>query len=79
MTFSKKNTAIPLSLILICIIARGFLIYYMSIAPLGAFCNELAMESLKDNPYELHYTIAYPEEMGLEHLSSNLIPFEESS
>lgn len=79
MTFSKKNTAIPLSLILICIIARGFLIYYMSIAPFGAFCKELAMESLTDNPFELHYTIAYPEKMGLEHLSTNLIPFEESS
>ena len=79
MTFSKKNTAIPLSLILICISARGFLIYYMSIAPFGAFCKELAMESLTDNPFELHYTIAYPEKMGLEHLSTNLIPFEESS
>ena len=79
MTFSKKNTAIPLSLILICIIARGFLIYYMSIAPLGAFCKELAMESLTDNPFELHYTIAYPEKMGFNHLSNNLIPFEETS
>lgn len=79
MTFSKKHTAIPLSLILICIIARGFLIYYMSIAPLGAFCKELAMECLTDNPFELHYTIAYPEEMGLEHLPNHLIPFDESS
>ena len=75
MTFSKKHTAIPLSLILICIIARGFLLYSMSIAPLTAFCKELAMESLTDNPFELHYTIAYPEQMGLEDLTTNLIPF----
>ena len=79
MTFSKKHTAIPLSLILICIIARGFLIYYMSIAPLGAFCKELALECLTDNPFELHYTIAYPEDMGLDDLSNNLIPFAEAS
>ena len=79
MTFSKKHTAIPLSLILICIIARGFLIYYMSIAPLGAFCKELALECLTDNPFELHYTIAYPEDMGLDDLSNNLIPFVEAS
>ena len=79
MTFSKKHTAIPLSLILICIIVRGFLIYSMSIAPLAAFCKELAMDSLTDNPFELHYTIAYPEEMGFENLSNNLIPFNESS
>ena len=51
----------------------------MSIAPLGAFCKELTMESLTDNPFELHYTIAYPEEMGLENLSNNLIPFDENS
>ena len=79
MTFSKKNTAIPLSLILICVIARGFLIYSMSIAPLGAFCKELAMEQLTNNPFELHYTIAYPEEFGFEDLSNDLIPFEEDS
>ena len=79
MTFSKKHTAIPLSLILICIIARGFLLYSMSIAPLGAFCKELAMECLTDNPFELHYSIAYPDNMGLENLSHNLIPFQESS
>lgn len=79
MTFSKKHTAIPLSLILICIIARGFLLYSMSIAPLGAFCKELAMECLTDNPFELHYTIAYPENMGFENLSHNLIPFQETS
>lgn len=75
MTFSKKHTAIPLSLILICIIVRGFLVYFMSIAPLAAFCKELAMDSLQDNPFELHYTIAYPDEMGLSHLSQNLVPF----
>ena len=79
MTFSKKHTAIPLSLILICIIARGFLLYSMSIAPLAAFCKELAMDSLTDNPLELHYTIAYPEEMGLENLSTNLVPFHAES
>ena len=51
----------------------------MSIAPLGAFCKELALECLTDNPFELHYTIAYPEDMGLDDLSNNLIPFEEAS
>lgn len=51
----------------------------MSIAPLGAFCKELAMECLTDNPFELHYSIAYPDNMGLENLSHNLIPFQESS
>ena len=76
MTFSKKHTAIPLSLIIICIIARGFLIYSMSIAPLSAFCKELAMDCLRDNPFELHYTIAYPEAMGLDDLSKNLVPFQ---
>ena len=75
MTFSKKHTAIPLSLILICIIARGLILYSMSIAPFAAFCKELAMDSLQDNPLELHYTIAYPEKMGLENLTTNLIPF----
>lgn len=79
MTFSKKNTAIPLSLILLCVLARGFLIYYMSIAPLGAFCKELATDSLTDNPFELHYTIANPENMGFSHLSHNLIPFQENA
>ncbi len=75
MTFSKKHTAIPLSLILICIIARGFLVYSMSIAPFAAFCKELAIDTLTDNPFELHYSVAYPEKMGLEDLSTNLIPF----
>ena len=51
----------------------------MSIAPLGAFCKELAMECLTDNPFELHYSIAYPDNMGLENLSHNLVPFQESS
>lgn len=76
MTFSKKHTAIPLSLILICIIARGFLIYSMSIAPLAGFCKELAVDSLTDNPFELHYSIAYPKEIGLDSLSNNLLPFQ---
>lgn len=31
---------------------------------------------LEDNPLELHYSIAHPEKLGLENISSNLIPFD---
>lgn len=34
---------------------------------------------LTDNPFELHYSIAYPEEMGFAHISQNLIPFQKDN
>lgn len=79
MIFSKKRTLIPFALLLICILARGLFIYATSIAPLDSFCKELSMELLQDNPFELHYTIAHPEDMGLAHLSNNLVPFSKDS
>lgn len=79
MIFSKKRTLIPFALLLICILARGLFIYTTSIAPLDSFCKELSMELLQDNPFELHYTIAHPEDMGLAHLSNNLVPFSMDS
>ncbi len=75
MTFSKKHTAIPLSIIIICIIARGFFLYYISAYPLASLCKELAMDTLENNPLELHFSIAYPEEMGLKDISADLIPY----
>lgn len=75
MHFSKKHTVIPLTIILLCIIARGILFYSASAYPLANFSRELALDMLKDNPLELHYSIAYPEKLGLENISANLIPF----
>ena len=75
MTFSKKRAAIPLTLIIICIIVRGCFLYSMSVYPFASFCEELALDSLTNNPFEIHYTIDYPEKMGLENLTTDLIPF----
>ena len=47
----------------------------MSVYPFASFCKEMALDSLTNNPFELHYTIAYPEEMGLADLTNDLIPF----
>ena len=49
--------------------------YSMSVYPFASICKEMALDSLTNNPFELHYTIAYPEKMGLESLTSDLIPF----
>ena len=76
MHFSKKHTLIPLTLIIICIVFRGFFLYSMRVYPLANFCQALAMELLTDNPLELHYSIAYPEKLGLENLSNNLTAFQ---
>ncbi len=75
MTFSKKRVAIPLSIIIICIIIRGFFLYYISSYPLSSLCKELTINTLENNPLELHFSIAYPSEMGLEDISANLIPY----
>ncbi len=75
MTFSKKRTVIPISIIILCIVARGFFLYYMNTFPLASVCKELTMDTLENNPLELHYSIAYPKEMGLENISQDLIPY----
>lgn len=75
MTFSKKRTVIPLTVIIICIVARGVLLYSSNFHPLTVLCQELTLDILQDNPFELHYSIAYPEELGLDDLSTNLVPF----
>ena len=75
MTFSKKRAVIPLTLIIICLIVRGGFLYSMSVYPFASFCKEMALDSLTNNPFELHYTIAYPEEMGLTDITNDLIPF----
>lgn len=42
-------------------------------------CNDFVEASLENNPLELHYTIAYPSEMGFDDLEKNLIPFARDS
>lgn len=76
MTFSKKHTVIPLTIILVCIFARGFLLYYMNAYPLASLCKELTVVTLQNNPFELHFNIAYPKEMGFENISTDLIPYQ---
>ena len=75
MTFSKKHTIIPLTVILVCIFARGFFLYYMNAYPLASLCKELTIDTLQNNPFELHFNIAHPEEMGFENISTDLIPY----
>ena len=75
MTFSRKRTVIPLTVIILCILVRGLFLYSISTSPLADLCEELTVNTLQDNPFELHFTIAHPEEMGFETLSQNLIPF----
>lgn len=79
MTFSKKRTLLPLTLIILCIIARGLFLYSMRTYPFATLCKDITLETLQDNPFELHYSIAYPEKMGLNGLSTNLIPFHEKN
>ena len=75
MTFSKKRTVIPVTVILLCILTRGLIMYSMGTSPLASLCEELTMDTLQDNPFELHYSIAYPEKMGFKNVSNNLVPF----
>ena len=77
MTFSKKRTIFPLTLIILCIIARGLFLYSMQTTPFTSICKELTLDTLQDNPFELHFSIAYPEKLGLDTLSTNLVPFHE--
>ncbi len=76
MTFSKKHTVIPLTVILVCIFARGFFLYYMSAYPLASLCKELTEDTLQNNPFELHFSIAYPEDLGFENISTDLVPYQ---
>ncbi len=38
-------------------------------------CDTLCMDMLENNPLELHFSIAYPEKMGLENIPNDLIPY----
>ena len=78
MTFSKKRTIFPLTLIILCIIARGLFLYSLQTGPFASLCNEITLDTLQDNPFELHFSIAYPEKLGLNDLSTNLTPFHEN-
>ncbi|MFI3238573.1 MAG: DUF885 domain-containing protein [Lachnospiraceae bacterium] len=42
---------------------------------LPTICNDYALQSLENNPIELHYSIAYPEQMDFTDLSTNLLPY----
>lgn len=49
--------------------------YSIENSPLASLCEELTLDALQDNPFELHFSIAHPEEMGFKNLSNNLLPF----
>ena len=51
--------------------------YSMQTTPFTSLCKELTLDTLQDNPFELHFSIAYPEKLGLDTLSTNLVPFHE--
>ena len=48
----------------------------MSAYPLASLCKDLTIDTLQNNPFELHFSIAYPEEMGFENISTDLIPYQ---
>lgn len=75
MTFSKKHCLLPVSVILTCLLLRGFYLYSVPSDSFSDFCEEITMDILEDNPFEMHYSIADPKAMGLEHLSQNLTAF----
>jgi uncharacterized protein (DUF885 family) len=78
MSFPKKRTIVPLTLIILCIITRGLFWYSLQTNPFTSLCKEITLDTLQDNPFELHFSIAYPEKIGLNNLSTNLIPFHEN-
>ncbi len=51
--------------------------YSLQTTPFVSLCKELTLDTLQDNPFELHFSIAYPEKLGLDDLTTNLIPFHE--
>lgn len=75
MRFFKKHFFIPLVVVILCVVAGGLFLHSSNTQRLKNFSEELSYDILENNPLELHYSIAYPEKMGLENLSMNLIPF----
>lgn len=59
------------------IMLGGVFFYFHNTNSLHQFSEELAYQMLENNPLELHYSIAHPEEMGYENISMDLIPFKE--
>lgn len=76
MRFSKKHLLLPVLLLIFCILCRIFLYHFEKSSPLEELSEEMALHMLTNNPLELHYSIAYPEQMGLEELSKDLVPFQ---
>lgn len=75
MTFSKKHCLLPVSVILTCLLLRGFYLYSVPPDSFSELCEEITMDILEDNPFELHYSIADPKAMGLEEISQDLVAF----
>ena len=77
-----KKRLIPLfAIVFLCVfatIAGGVFFYFHNTNSFNKFSEELAFHMLENNPLELHYTIAHPEKMGYENISTNLIPFHEA-
>lgn len=79
MHFFKKRNSLPITIIILCTIAvmiGGVFFYTSNTNRLQNFCDDLTYHMLENNPLELHYSIAYPEKMGFENISTNLIPFD---
>lgn len=76
MTFSKKRFLFPITLIIAVLTIRGFFLYTVRTNPFTTLCDQIAQDILYDNPFELHYSIAYPEKLGLEHIRTNLVAFD---
>ncbi len=77
MRFFKKHFVLPLSVVIFCAIAGTILFCLSNAKRLDSFTYDYAVQMLENNPLELHYSIAYPEKMGLGNISSDLIPFNE--
>ncbi len=75
MRFSKKHVILPLAVVIFCAIAGGILFVVSNTSRLQKFSQDFAFQMLENNPLELHYSIAYPEKMGLAHISADFVPF----
>ena len=78
---SKKHfkTLFAIALLgVIATIAGGVFFYFHNTNSLHQFSESLAYQMLENNPLELHYSIAHPEKLGYENISTNLIPFNEN-
>lgn len=79
MHFFKKRNSLPITILILCTIAAtigGVFFYVSNTNRFQNFCDDLAYHMLENNPLELHYSIAHPEKMGFENISTNLIPFD---